>query len=238
MNAPRCLLWFGLVTGAISSCHAIEIECMSKDRAAVAYIVAPDLRLRPSPDAESSFNWSIELGQQVCAIGTSQAGWQSWIYVQTSYMEAPGRPYRGWLSRDSLAYLADFKPFESAPIGSVEVEIGDYFASYELAAKGQFRVWQAVGEHKCRKGEHPDEFGACNDYAYLKGRLFRNGSLVLPITTAGGHVLDVLQIKSRGCLCSAREYEEQDEYCLQLTPNPSVKGTSCGKPQAAPYVER
>jgi len=23
-----------------------------------------------------------------------------------------------------------------------------------------------------------------------------------------------------------------------LGPNPSVKGTSCGKPQAAPYVER
>ncbi len=23
-----------------------------------------------------------------------------------------------------------------------------------------------------------------------------------------------------------------------LWPNPSVKGTSCGKPQAAPYVER
>ncbi len=23
-----------------------------------------------------------------------------------------------------------------------------------------------------------------------------------------------------------------------VTPNPSVKGTSCGKPQAAPYVER
>jgi hypothetical protein len=25
---------------------------------------------------------------------------------------------------------------------------------------------------------------------------------------------------------------------LTLPPNPSVKGTSCGKPQAAPYLER
>jgi hypothetical protein len=25
---------------------------------------------------------------------------------------------------------------------------------------------------------------------------------------------------------------------LRVTPNPSVKGTSCGKPQAAPYLER
>jgi len=27
-------------------------------------------------------------------------------------------------------------------------------------------------------------------------------------------------------------------FSAQAAPNPSVKGTSCGKPQAAPYVER
>jgi len=38
--------------------------------------------------------------------------------------------------------------------------------------------------------------------------------------------------------CRVRMNAETVSALSRLSPNPSVKWTSCGKPQAAPYVER
>jgi len=44
---------------------------------------------------------------------------------------------------------------------------------------------------------------------------------------------------SAGWSCWANAHQHQTSAsCSPVRPNPSVKGTSCGKPQAAPYVER
>jgi hypothetical protein len=46
------------------------------------------------------------------------------------------------------------------------------------------------------------------------------------------------QLRLHGCAPSLAASRSGQLLAQRLSPNPSVKGTSCGKPQAAPYLER
>lgn len=214
---------------------AAEVNCLKPSRAAIAYAAESDVPLTLKPSSKSEEILKLMLGDDMCVISKTQSEGENWSYVQTRYSESPGKRIRGWVADRTLAYLAAFKPLRNPPVGTMEVAIGDYFATYEIRSNGTFRVWQAVNEHKCRKDEHPDEYGACNDYAYIRGHLYQNKSIVLPIPTKDHLGMDVLYIKAGSCLCSVHNDEDNDNYCLAMTPNTLVKGTPCGKPQSAPY---
>ena len=107
---------------------------------------------------------------------------------------------QGWLPKQSIINRDKMVRHKNVLAQTVGVTIGDYFAEYIVKPGGAFKVVQVVSEHKCRKKEIPNEYGACEDWATVRGYFYGSGQLAVARSKQYGE-MDVFKLRGDGTLC-------------------------------------
>jgi hypothetical protein len=158
-----------LVTGA--SADATEIDCFGAKNTAAAYIQVDSPTLLANPGEPTSHITQVSFGDRVCALTVQVVNEKEWVLVRGYWRDSNGLPIQGWLPKQSIIYRDKMVRHKNVRAQTVEVNIGDYFAEYIVKPGGAFTVVEAVSEHKCRKNEVPNEYGACEDLSTVRGYL-------------------------------------------------------------------
>jgi hypothetical protein len=197
--AVRKLLLFiaALYVGNSSS----AAEPCTKASSQWAHVHEEHVSLATTPEEKSAQILDLTLGDSVCVLETRRVGATEWVYVLTQYKRSRIGQIRGWTSPEFITYKNRLKHHVGLARQQVSVEIGDYFATYHVAEDGSFKVYQSVSEHKCKKGEAPNEYGACEDFEWVQGNFYGNGILAIAVSKKYG-ALDVFKLLSGGKLCA------------------------------------
>jgi hypothetical protein len=199
-------------------------DCFSNNQSHAAFVMQAGVPLRSLPNRNNSPHANLVFGERVCTLAHQIEEGLSWAFVQSySYNGKTREPIRGWLPESTLDYWLEFRPFSSVRPQEVPVEGVNFVGSYTVSKGGAFTLPADEGEYSCR--EHP---GHCKA-RLVRGQLFIKGDLVVAVTR-NAEFTDLFLQSSTGELCPIGFWH--------LPPNPSVKGTSCAKAQATPYVER
>lgn len=192
-----------LILLAATGVHAAQVDCFATRPDAAALVVEDALVLRESPDMAASAVHSTAFADELCVLLTQSVQGRPWALVRTVAMaRAKGRRAsqgQGWIPASGLARWRELVPLRNTRPQQVPVDIGDSSLHYAVDAHGQFAVRAVVGQHECRPGDHPDEYGACNEWGLVRGRLRAARSLVVADRTA-----DVFRLMPDGLLCPER----------------------------------
>jgi hypothetical protein len=195
-----------LILAAATDARAVDVDCFATRLEAAAYVADDGLALQALPEAQAPRIASTAFGDEVCVLRTQEAQGQAWTLVRTSgKYKRPGRPAEqgeGWVRASGLVRARELAPLRVMRVQAVEVDIGDSAVNYAIDGRGRYAVRTVIGEHACRAGEHPDEYGACNDSALVRGRLLGARGLVLADRTA-----DLFRLMPDGRLCPQRGAE-------------------------------
>ena len=191
-----------LISAALWVCNAVgaNVNCFKENTKHSAYVIDQTLSLLSEAGIEHSRISEITLGDRVCVLRSKRIGATEWGFVQTYYLNNHGESLRGWVPTAAIAYKNQLKRLKDVDEQKVEVEIGDYFVQYHISRGGSFKVFQAVAEHKCKKGEVPNEYGACEDFEWVRGYLFGKGMLAIAMSPKYGEI-DVFKLLGNRRLC-------------------------------------
>lgn len=190
---------------------ALQIDCFKPVNKAAAYVIARDAVVRPSADWDSISAGRAGFGERVCVLAElASTDGRRWALVS----EVGRGGSLGWMPREHLALQTELTPAQGVRAQTVSVEIGDYLGEYRVAAGGAFATRQVVSEHRCRRGERPNEYGACEDSAELRGTIKHCGTLAIAMTRDGKD-LDRFRMTKGGGLCPW-QYGQQPAACASL----------------------
>lgn len=204
--------FFLLFVLAIStSVGAVEIDCFRTNSAGAAYVIAESEELLTTPGEASSKITSFSFGDRTCALAVTSINRQNWVLVRGYWIDQDDKPMQGWLPLQSIAYRNAMLRSRNVRAQKVDVDIGDYFAEYIIKSGGAYSVVEAVSEHKCRKNEAPNEYGACEDFATVRGHIYGVGNFAVARSEKYGDS-DVFKLREDGMLCPW-QYGHMPEGC-------------------------
>jgi hypothetical protein len=200
------ILW-GFTAHACSA----DIDCFATGSTGAAYVSTDSPDLLATANVHTSKITSVSFGDRTCVLAVAVVDRQEWALVQGYWIDLNHRALQGWLPLGSLVYRNKMVHHQHVGTQTVDVEIGDYTAQYKVQSGGAFTVQQVVSEHKCRKTEVPNEFGACEDVATVVGYFYGRGKLAVAISKELGE-LDIFKLNEDGRLCPW-QYGDMPDIC-------------------------
>jgi hypothetical protein len=200
-------VWAALSSPAL----AIDVDCRAagNDRYVYVRVETAEVLAQPTPGASKVA--ALTLGAGTCVLTSSGDGETAWVFVRGYWMQRNREPVQGWLPRSAVAYTKELKRLTQVRAQKVSVDIGDYYAEYDIQEGGTFSVGQVVSDHRCKKREVANEYGACEDRAVVRGEIMGSGILALSVSTRLG-ADDVFKLRSDGILCPW-QYGSPPESC-------------------------
>lgn len=183
-----------------ASVDAAEIDFFGAKNSAAAYIHVDSPSLLANPGEPRSHVTQVSFGDRVCALTVKVVNGNDWVFVRGDWRDGNKLPIQGWLPKQAIIYRDKMVRHKTVRAQTVEVNIGDYFANYIVKPGGAFRVVQVVSEHKCRKNELPNEYGACEDWATVRGYFYGSGQLAVASSRRYGEA-DIFKLREDGTLC-------------------------------------
>ncbi|MYN05137.1 hypothetical protein GTP41_23860 [Pseudoduganella sp. DS3] len=191
-------LWIAL--GFASQAWAADVDCFRARSDGAAFIAVDSPELLATAADRSSKTTSVSFGDRTCVLSVATVNGEKWVFVRGYWIGIDRRPLQGWLPLDVIAYRNKLVRHQNVRVQAVDVEIGDYFAQYAVKKGGAFTVHQSVSEHKCRKSEIPNEYGACEDVVTVHGYFYGKGRLAIAVSEKYGE-FDIFKLASDGTLC-------------------------------------
>ena len=192
------IFWIALALA--SQAGAVEVDCFRAKNDGAAFIAVDSTELLAVAADRSSNMTPVSLGDRACVLTVATVHGEKWVFVRGHWGDIDNRPLQGWLPLDAIVYRNKLIRHTNVRVQAVDVEIGDYFAQYTVKKGGAFEVQQAVSEHKCRKSEIPNEYGACEDVVVVRGYFYGKGMLAIAISEKYGE-FDILKLAGDGTLC-------------------------------------
>ena len=200
LGAQMIRLAFLGIVGFSASVHSIEVDCFRANNAGAAFVSVELVDLLATADERNSKISSFSLGDRTCALTETTINGRDWVFVQGYWLTKDRTQLQGWLPKESIAYRNQLSLHKNVRAQSVDVGIGDYSAQDNVKTGGGFEVVKVVSEHKCKKGEIPNEYGACEDLALVRGHFYGRGRLAIAISSKYGES-DVFKLLDDGTLC-------------------------------------
>lgn len=194
-------------------CFAANGDCFrnTSSTSTVAYMLdSVTLKDKPSDAAKDVIN--MQVGDVVCILKKRKIHSAEWVFVLTQYIDDariyPRKHISGWLPSKMVARLNDFKRLTSWKAGVIDVEQGDYFGTYVISGDATFST-NVSDEHKCKLGEPPNEYGACEHQVPVRGWLIRKGKLIFAQSNDGA-IHEKFYVNDQAELCSVYSFTDPE----------------------------